>query len=108
MEGQSAHVPESNAQGNGLKSRFRWYNSCKARTTRTHAAASRLSATNWSIEGSAQDSKGEEWDGDGMVGVGGKRRGRGGRWRESEMMLVVVRGSTRRRRQLGSGATVVA
>jgi hypothetical protein len=43
-----------------------------------------------------------------MVGVGGKRRERGGRWRESEMMLVVVRGSTRRRRQLGSGATVVA
>lgn len=37
-----------------------WYNSCKARKARTHAAVSRLSTTNWPSEGSAQDSKGED------------------------------------------------
>lgn len=44
-----------------------WYNSCKARKARTHAAVSRLSTRKWSSEESAQHSKGEDG---GMVCVG--------------------------------------
>jgi hypothetical protein len=66
MEGQSHTYPNEMRRVMGEVANP-WYNSCKARKARTHAAASRLFTTNGSSEESAQDSKGEEGE---MVCVG--------------------------------------
>ena len=76
MEGQVAHVPESNAQGNGLKSRSGGITPARqGRHARTQQQADSPQRTG-SIEGSAQDSKGEEWDEVGWWVWVRKRRGR--------------------------------
>jgi len=98
MEGQSAHVPESNAQGNGLKS---WSGGItparQGRHARTQQQADSPQRTGRLKEArkTAKAKNGMRWDG----GCGWERGEEEAR-REVEgkvrwMMLVVVRGTTK-------------